>query len=450
MASVMSGNVAVLLDKDLNCEEQRELLKKSDSDVCICSTGYWDIAEELSKQNTNVEFISMKSISEKMENESAIGEIITQCEQQIDEKKLAAIFFTSGTSGESKGVMLSQANMMADINMACKNFVLQGNVLAVLPFHHAFGLLTAVLKPFNYEHMVFINSSLKTIKRDMLYSQPHTIMLVPLFVETFYKEIWHVAKENGQESVLKVTMWISKILLFVGIDIRRKIFKKVLESFGGNLKYIICGGAALSPKFVKEFRNWGIEILNGYGITECSPVIAVNRNYYHRDGSVGQVLQGCNIRISEKDKNNIGEIQVKGSNVMMGYYNNHLETRNAFVEDWFKTGDLGYLDKDGFLYITGRKKNLIILPNGENVSPEELEQRIMRISYVKEVVVLEKEGQICAKVFFDKEIEREAEIKIHSAIMDLNRTLPNYKKISKVLICEKEFEKTTTRKIKRN
>lgn len=319
----------------------------------------------------------------------------------------------------------------------------------MLPFHHAFGLITAVLKTFNYEKTIFINSSLKTVQRDMLLAKPETMMVVPLFIETFYKTIWKTAKEKGSEKVLQKSMTISSFFLTIGLDIREKLFKMVLESFGGNLKYFICGGAVLSPKYVQEFRLWGIEILNGYGITECAPVIAVNRNNYHCDGSVGQILHGCDVRIWEKDNNGIGEIQVKGSNVMLGYYQDSVETKNAFSDGWFKTGDLGYIDKDGFLYITGRKKNLIILPNGENVSPEELEEKIMLISYVKEVVVSEKDGRICAEVFLDKEMEVEAETKIDSDIMLMNKSLPNYKKIGKVMIREEEFEKTSTRKIKR-
>lgn len=448
-AIVMSGNVAVLLDKELDSSDLEELIKNSDSEVCFYSKGYCDIADEISEIDTGVDFVLLETVSKNLNAEEADWETVEKWDLEMNVEQLAAIFFTSGTSGQSKGVMLTQTNMIADINMACKNFVLEGNVLAVLPFHHAFGLLTAVLKPFNYEHTVFINSSLKTVKRDLLCAKPQTIMLVPLFVETFYKSIWQGAREKGQEAVLRRAMFISRVLLSVGIDVRKKLFKSVLENFGSDLEYIICGGAALPVKYIREFRIWGIEILNGYGITECSPVIAVNRNYFHRDGSVGQIVKGCEVRIADVEKNGIGEIQVKGSNVMSGYYNNPQATEDAFSDGWFKTGDLGYLDKEGFLYITGRKKNLIILPNGENVSPEELEQRIMRIAYVKEVLVSEKEGQICAEVFLDKEVESEAENRIHTDIMDLNRNLPNYKKIGKILIREEEFEKTTTRKIKR-
>lgn len=232
---------------------------------------------------------------------------------------------------------------------------------------------------------------------------------------------------------------------------RYKLFGSVLENFGGNLKYIICGGAALQEKYVQEFHLLGIEILNGYGITECSPVIAVNRNHYYRDGSVGQVLQDCKIRIVvEEEGMSVGEIQVKGPNVMLGYYHNEAETENAFKDGWFRTGDLGYIDNDGFLYITGRKKNLIILPNGENVSPEELEQRILYFDYVKEVVVSEKDGQIQAEVFLDDEMEPHANTKIQEDIAVLNKSLPNYKKIGKTIVRAQEFEKTTTKKIKRN
>ena len=203
---------------------------------------------------------------------------------------------------------------MEDINFACKNFFLSGGTLAVLPFHHAFGLLTAVFAPFNYEHTVFINSSLKHIKRDLLEATQQMMMLVPLFVETFYKTIWQTAKKQRAERKLHLGIAFSNFLLRLGVDIRKTLFRIVLSAFGGGLEYIICGGAPLQEKYVQVFRSMGIEVLNGYGITECSPVVATNRNFYHRDGSVGQILKGSRVRIQN------GEIQIQGKNVMLGFY----------------------------------------------------------------------------------------------------------------------------------
>lgn len=239
-------------------------------------------------------------------------------------------------------------------------------------------------------------------------------------------------------------MKIAWLLYKCRIDIRRKLFYQILEKLGGNLRIMVVGGAYIEPKLIKDFETWGITIVQGYGITECAPVISCNTDRYKKYDSVGKIVTGSSVKIVEN------EIWVQGPIVMKGYYNNPQETETVFADGWFKTGDLGYLDQEGFLYITGRKKNLIILPNGENVSPEELEQKVMRISYVKEVIVSQKDGQICAEVYLDKEVEVEAENKIHSDIMLMNKSLPNYKKIGKVLIREEEFEKTTTRKIKRN
>lgn len=451
MSAVISGNVAVCLDRELDTDTLNRLLHKSDTRVCICSDSYRDVAEEIKEKNHVVSIVSMKDLLKKQKGQIGDVKIWERYDEKQIREKTAAIFFTSGTSGESKGVMLSQWNMMSDINMACKNFKPEGTVLCVLPFHHAFGLITAALKLYNYEQVVFINSSLRYVKRDMQLAKPQTMMLVPLFVESFHKTIWQTSKEKGMEKKLKMGFVLSKVLLHFGIDMRRKIFCSVLENFGGKLEYIICGGAALQTKYVEEFRNFGIEILNGYGITECSPVIAVNRNFYHRDGSVGQILQDCKVRIHiESMEKKEGEIQVKGSNVMIGYYNDSKGTEEAFKDGWFKTGDLGYFDDDGFLYITGRKKNLIILPNGENVSPEELEEKVLQIPYIKEVVVSEIDEQIQAEVFLDKEMEPDAEQKIKQAIQTLNKSLPNYKKITRTVIREQEFEKTSTKKIKRN
>lgn len=444
MAIVISGKVAVCLDKELDSSTLSELLNKTDTKACILSDRYKDMVEEIQEKNSAVSFLLMKKMWKKQEMQNSKEIVFETCDNEQSREKTAAIFFTSGTSGDSKAVMLSQFNMMSDINMACKNFKPSGTVLCVLPFHHSFGLITAVLKLYNYEQIVYINSSLRHIRRDLLLARPQTMMLVPLFVDNFYKTIWQKAKTEGKENKLKVGLSISRILLRVGIDVRRRIFRSVLNSFGGELEYIVCGGAVLQTKYIEGFREFGIEILNGYGITECSPVIAVNRNFYHRDGSVGQVLEGCAVRINKEN----GEIQVKGPNVMLGYYNDPDGTSEVFDNGWFKTGDLGYLDKDNFLYITGRIKNLIILSNGENVSPEELEERILQIDYVKEVVVSEDGGQIQAELYLDR--EKMASEKIKEDIVAINKSLPNYKKIAKTVIREQEFEKTTTKKIKRN
>lgn len=485
MAVVMSGNVAVPLDKELDSGGIWKQLADSDASLCVCSALYRDIVEvaQQGEGKKEVGFLSMDVLEQLQgfddtKKSGADYGLLQKWNSSVDKKAMAALFFTSGTSGKSKGVMLSQENMIADINFACGNFYSGGNTFAALPFHHSFGLLTSVFALYNQEHAIFINSSLRHIKRDMLLARPQTMLLVPLFVETFHRIIWQTAKEQGMERKLKMGIALSSFLLKCGIDVRRKLFHSVLDSFGGELTYMICGGAPLQEKYVREFRAIGIEILNGYGITECAPVVAVNRNHYHRDGSVGQILKGCGVRIRTDldsavasgacpapQEPVIGEIQVRGRNVMIGYYRDDKATQEAFEDGWFKTGDLGYIDSDGFLYVTGRKKNLIIFSNGENVSPEELESILLDSELIKEVMVYAEDNLITAEIFPDMDNMEPASAdpgnteaisdaaflsgRIQNIIDGMNRSLPAYKRIQKLKIRQEPFAKTTTQKIKR-
>lgn len=441
LAIVNGGNVAVPIDKEQPAERIKQLLMQSDCEAVIVSKSYADLVEHLE----NIIVFSISDFSEYVsEGQAAInGGKNEYIDYKICVDKLAAIFFTSGTTGNSKGVMLSQKNMTSDINSACKNFKLDGNTLAILPFHHTFGLITAIFKVFNYSQSTFINKSLKRIQKDLQLAKAQTIFMVPLFIETFYKTILDTAKKNGRDKILTRAAKISDILLKTGIDIRRKLFKSALEAFGGNLEYIICGGAPLDAKYVKAFRSWGISILNGYGITECAPVVSVNRNFYWRNGSVGQVLDGCQVRIADDS-----EILVKGDNVMMGYYKDTAATKEALIDDWYHTGDLGYIDKNGFLFITGRKKNLIILSNGENVSPEEIEAEILLDEAVSEVVVYGENGMLTAEIFPDEEHIGNQQY-FDDLISHLNQEQPQYRQIRKVKLRDKEFEKNSTKKILR-
>lgn len=449
MAAVMSGNVAVPLDKELDAAGIQDLLTRSDSEICVYSDSYSDIAKELAG-NSSVEFLPMSVLTQTQNVKDVDFKILDEW-RTFSKKDTAAIFYTSGTSGKSKGVMLSQENIMEDINSGCKNIRLDGNTLVVLPFYHAFGLSTAVFATFNYEHTIFINSSLKNVKRDMMIGKPEMIMMVPLFVESFHKTIWNTARIQGRERKLRFGIALGGALLRLGIDIRRYLFRSILESFGGDLKYIVCGGAALQEKYIREFRTFGVEILNAYGITECSPGVAISRNHYHKDNSVGPVIKCCEVRIKADTENyRSGELQVRGKNVMLGYYRDELATRAAFDEGWFKTGDLGYIDKDGFLFVTGRIKNLIILSNGENVSPEELENLLLNHELVKEVLVYAEKEVITAEIFPNSEVSFEDMQKQLQEIIDIcNKKLPAYKRIQRLKVRQTEFPKTTTQKIKR-
>ena len=441
LAITNGGNVAVPIDKNLSAEKITELLKQSDCSAAVVSKK----ADELLKGKADITTIPAADFAENIAEGRRLIETgeSSFINYEVDPEKLAAIFFTSGTTGDSKGVMLSHKNMASDINAACKNFILEGNTLSVLPFHHTFGLITAIFKVYHYGYSTHLNSSLKNLQAELREVKPQTLFVVPLFVQTFYKSIYNTAKKNGKEKLISRASRASNTLLKVGVDVRTRLFQSVLDAFGGNLRYIICGGAALDPKFIKALRTFGITILNGYGITECSPVVSVNRNHYWRDGSVGLILEGCSVQIAEDD-----EILVKGDNVMMGYYNDEAATNAVLHDGWYSTGDLGSVDDDGFLYITGRKKNLIILSNGENVSPEEIEAQILSDEAVCEAVVYDNSGSLAVQIFPNEEYIGNQEY-FENLIKEYNKTQPQYKHIQRVLLKEEEFEKNSTKKILR-
>ena len=266
-----------------------------------------------------------------------------------------------------------------------------------------------------------------------------------MMVEMIYKNILNSIKRQKKEKQFNTMLYISNFLMKLGIDLRRQIFKEIHDSFGGNLEIIICGGAALDPDIEKALYDIGFTVISGYGITECSPVVAVNRNKDFRFGSVGRIL-GCNeVRIDEPDEKGIGEILVSGTNVMKGYYKDEKATNEVFDGKWFKTGDYGYIEDD-YLFITGRKKNLIVLANGENVSAEEIEMKLMKLEYVKEVLVYEQDNKIVAEFYLDDKITKDT---LEKDIEKYNRSVPLYKNISYIKIRDIPFEKTTTMKIKR-
>jgi long-chain acyl-CoA synthetase len=358
--------------------------------------------------------------------------------------------------------MLSHKNLAADIIVVLSIAQIQGRELMVLPLNHAFAFTACILCAIYMGCDVVINKSLKNVLNDMKKFKPDCTLLVPLFVETFYKKIWQNAAKSGKEKLLKIMLKISNFFLKFHIDLRRILFKSVHAAFGGNLGLIVTGGAPIDEKYMRGFREFGINMVNGYGITECSPIVAVNRNLYYREGSVGMIVPNTKIKIWEPDEKGLGEICVQGDIVMMGYYNNPKATKEAFFEDgegkWFRTGDIGRVDKDNFLFICGRKKNLIILSNGENVSPEGLEHEILNeCEYVKEVVCFQEDNVIAAEVFFNKEYIEETGTqnvdygeKFQKDILEFNRKQPPQKNIGKVLVRITEFPKTTTQKIKRN
>ena len=451
-AVVNGGGIIVPLDRELTAEEAQKLIAASGARVFVHSNDFSDIAEHLkSSSEYSGQCINMRELPALLEQGRALLQsgATDYLGYDINNTALAAILYTSGTTGASKGVMLSHKNLARDAVACCQYVKVRGSNLLVLPIHHSFGFTACVLYMLLSGSEIVINQSLKRLLDDLAEYKPYNAFLVPLFVETFYKKIWASAKEQGKDGLLIKLISVSNALLKVGIDIRRKLFKSVLQAFGGNLELIVTGGAPIDPKYVKGLHDFGIITLNGYGITECAPVVSVNRNCYYRDGSIGQVYPCCEVEIMDADENGIGEICVRGENVMLGYYNDEAATSETFDGDWFKTGDLGYLDADGFLFITGRKKNLIILSNGKNVSPEELETELLHIDYIQEAVVYADGDTIVAEVFLDNERFPDCAAQLEQDLDTLNQTLPPYKHIGKTVVRETEFPKTTTKKIKR-
>lgn len=384
---------------------------------------------------------------------------------EIDPDRLASIVFTSGTTGKGKGVMLSTKNIVSDMTQGMYLFDITRKTMMVLPPHHTFGSTVNLVGHYAQGCEIYISNGIKYILNELKEQQPTHLILVPLFVETFYKRIWATAEKQGKAKLLRRMMKISNALRKVGIDLRKQLFADVTDKFGGKLEMIICGGAALNQDIIDTFDAIGITILNGYGITECAPLITCNRNRFQKSGSVGMPIIGEQVKIAEPNEAGEGEICVKGPNVMLGYYRDEEATAAVFDEDgFFRTGDLGRMDSDGWLYITGRLKNLIILSNGKNVYPEEIECELSRIYGVNEVVVYAGESRsdskkevIVAEIYpdydglKDRGIEGEEQVAAYfdKHVKETNARMAPYKAVGYIKIRKDEFLKNTSRKITR-
>ena len=381
---------------------------------------------------------------------------------KIDTTKLASIVFTSGTTGKGKGVMLSQANICLDMTLGMYNFDITKKTLHVLPPHHTFGSTVNYVGHLSQGCEVYISSGLKHVSDEIREQQPTHLILVPAFLEVMNRKIWETARKTGKERLLKGMISVSNGLRKIGIDLRKKLFSSVLAAFGGKLELVICGGAKLDEEIIRNFDALGITVLNGYGITECAPLISANRNKYQKPGSVGTPILACRVKIDNPNEYGEGEICVKGPNVMLGYYNNPEATAEVFDKDgFFHTGDYGKLDEEGWIYITGRKKNLIILSNGKNVYPEEIEADLQKIEGICEVVVYAGESRvqkdkitIVAEIFPDADLLADKGITdvqkyFEDQVKELNSKMPPYKAIKCVKLRDTEFQKNTSRKITR-
>ncbi len=453
-AVLLGRDVFVPLDPKLSGEDLAQQLIESDCKGIFYSEHFKEQVDII--RNTPGMPITNYLELEKFDEYVAEGQKILEGgnreypDVEVKPEDLACIVFTSGTTGKSKGVMLSHKNLAADATASCK--VVQGHcTVGFLPLNHTYSWVSTIFAAFICIGYGYICGDVKNLVKDFQKYHPQNFAGVPLVIETIYKNIWRTAKRQGTDEKLRKGIKLSRFLLKFGIDIRRKLFKQIHDHLGGNLEMIICGGASLDPEYEQGLYDIGIQTLNGYGITECSPAVTTNRQNNYKIGSVGLPMPCNEIKINDPDADGVGEIYVKGDNVMMGYYNDPDATAEAFDGEWFKTGDFGRIDKDGFLFFVGRKKNLIILSNGKNVSPEELETKLMqKYHYIKEVMVYEEKSHIAAEFFLNTEEYPEAKEWINRDVHEFNKTNPKWKYIRYVKIRDEEFPKTTTLKIKRN
>ena len=476
LATTTAGKVIVPLDKALTDIEIGNLIKRSEVDTIVYEKKYQKAIDEIIEKGCNLknlicmdskgkkEFLSYDKVLENGKEMLEKGDNRYD-DVKIDSYKMSIMLFTSGTTNEPKAVMLSQNNIASNI-VAINKYVKiyrTDTLLSFLPIHHTFECTITFLYGTYSGATVAFCEGLRYIQQNLKDFQVSVFVAVPLVLETMYKKIQKAIKEKGKTELINKMVKISNGLLKCHIDIRKIVFKEILDNFGGHLRVVFYGAAPMNKDTIIGYNNLGIEQVQGYGLTETSPVISAETDKKKRPGSIGLVLENLECRIDNPDKDGIGEITVKGPSVMLGYYNNEKATKEVLKDGWFSTGDYGYLDEDGFLYITGRKKDVIVLRNGENVYPQEIEALINKLPYVKESLVYQREQSktdtmLCAKIVYDADAikdafgeksEDEYKEEIWKQIKEINKDLPLFKHIKKIEITTEELEKTTTQKVKR-
>ena len=463
------------LDKGLPEQEIELSLIRSKADVIVFEESYTDIILNIMKNNKTQlkEYICMDNVEEnrfkKMNELLLLGkqEILNGNNEylnaEIDNNAISIVLFTSGTTSLAKAVMLSHKNIASNIyalTSAEKIYDTDVNI-AFLPFHHTFGSTGLTFFLSCGAKNVFCDG-LRHIAQNLKEYKVSVFVCVPLILEAMHKKIMQEIEKQGKTKKVKFAMKISNFLLKFGIDIRRKIFKDVLNNLGGNLRFVVSGAAAIDKNVAKDFNAFGILTVQGYGLTETSPVLCAEYAKSIRYGSVGFPVCNVEVKIDNPNEKGIGEVIAKGPNVMAGYYENEEATNETLIDGWFHSGDLGYIDKDGYVFITGRKKNVIVLKNGKNVYPEELEVLINNLTYVEESMVFgmpkDDDLVLSAKIVYNKDYikdtypnitKEELEKIIWEDIKAINKTLTNYKHIKNIIITDEPMIKTTTAKIKR-
>lgn len=476
LAITTSDMIVVPLDKSLPDNEIEDLIKRSQVDCVIFDKKYCDIFSKIAKNNSSLkhficmdeeeDFTSYARLIEKGKSLLTNGDLSYQS-IELDNKKMSIMLFTSGTTSISKAVALSQSNICEDIYSLSQmtDIRKEDTFLSFLPLHHTFeSTCTFLYGTFSGITIAFCDG-IKYVQKNLAEFKVTGFVCVPLMLEIMYKKIKKGIEEKGKTKLVNVMSKICNFLLKFKIDIRRIVFKEILNNLGGKLRILIAGGAAMSKEAIQGFLDLGINLLQGYGLTETSPVLAGENDKYKRTGSVGFPLPGLDVKIDNPNNEGIGEILAKGPTVMMGYVDIPEATSEVLKNGWFYTGDLGYIDNDGFLFITGRKKDVIVLKNGKNVFPEELEILISKLPYVSECMVFGRpcddgDYKICAKIVYNMETMKELfpDILVDDYIKliwediknKVNHTMPAYKYIREIIVTDVPLIKTTTQKVKRH
>ncbi len=479
LAIVTGTGIVVPLDKALPNNEIESLMIRSEVEAIFYSKQYDEVMKEIRQKNTtNVKYFISMDLKNKEDDIYSQKELIEQgkklieegnrefLDAKIDNEDMQIMLFTSGTTAMSKAVMLSHKNICSNLFDIASTIKVDENhtFLSFLPLHHTFESTTGFLYPISKGSTIAFCEGIRHIADNIKEYKVTTMISVPILFEAMYKKVMKTIEKKGKLKTVQTGIKISQFLLKFGIDIRKKLFKEIHDNLGGKVKLFVAGGAALDPETEKGFNELGFNLYQGYGLTETSPVIAAEDDKYRRLGSIGKAFPSLDVKIVDANSEGIGELTVKGPSVMLGYYNNEEATKETIdKEGWLHTGDLAKIDKDGYIFISGRKKYVIVLKNGKNIYPEELETLINKIEGVKESFVYgkpENDGdyKICAKIVYDSELveeiygttnEDELKEKIWQEVKKVNKTMPAYKYIREITITKEDLIKTTTQKIKR-
>ena len=474
--------VVVPIDRELKEKEVANLLKRAEVSAVIYSKKMKKVMDEVLEDRElrkTLTYPIQMDLSDDEDGRISLRRLLSHgmdlldngdrkyLDVEVDSDALAVLLFTSGTTGLAKGVMLSHRNIVSNtVNMSKYVKIIDGGVgLSVLPMHHTYEMTCHVITGLYQGMSIAICEGLKYIQKNLVEAQVNVMLAVPLIFEMMHKKILSKAKESGKDKTLRRMMNISrKFKLYNKGNITRRLFSNVHNVTGGKISQFIAGGAAINPQVIEDYEAMGFPIFQGYGMTECSPIIAVNKDRYSKAAAAGLPLPGTEVKIYNPDEKGIGEIICRGPSVMLGYYRDDDATREALRNGWLHTGDYGYFDQDGFLYVSERKKSVIITKNGKNIFPEEVEFYLTESEYIEEALVHGIDGLrnddviIKAEIFpnyplFENEnpevSEDYIEEKIGEIIEKINDTVPKYKRIKRYYIRKTEFEKTTTKKIKR-